>query len=102
MSPRPLAVGVAFDSARIDTIYPQAYDIALDFIVTQSGAYVARGSGLERVDAAGTDTYARELIDARRLAHEAARARDAGGFSSPVCYARDIAPGYFGEDPDAD
>jgi len=33
-SPRPMAVGVGFDGARIDTIYPLPHDIALDVIVT--------------------------------------------------------------------
>jgi len=33
-SPRPMTVGVGFDGARIDTIYPLPHDIPLDSIVT--------------------------------------------------------------------
>jgi 5,10-methenyltetrahydrofolate synthetase len=99
LSPRPLAIGVAFDCARMDTIYPQAYDIALDFIVTESGIFLNRAPGLERIVAADANRYALELAVARRLTHDAVAAPDAGGFSSPVCYARDIAPDYFGEEP---
>jgi 5-formyltetrahydrofolate cyclo-ligase len=98
LSPRPLAIGVAFDCARIETIHPQAYDIALDFIVTESGIYATRAGKLEALAPGGVDVMARELIAARRLAHAAAAAPDPGGFSSPVCYASELAPGYFGED----
>jgi 5-formyltetrahydrofolate cyclo-ligase len=98
LSPRPLAIGVAYDCARIETIHPQPYDIALDFIVTESGIYAARGGNLEALAAATVDAVARELVAARQLAHAAAAAADPGGFSSPVCYARELAPGYFGED----
>jgi 5,10-methenyltetrahydrofolate synthetase len=97
--PRPLAIGVAFDCARIDTIHPQPYDIALDFIVTESSIFLTRAAGLERIAAADANGYALELVSARRLTHDAATAPDAGDFSSPVCYAREIAPDYFGEEP---
>jgi hypothetical protein len=97
-----LAIGVAFDCARIETIHPQPYDVALDFIVTESGIYTTRGGKLEALAAAGVDAAARELMAARRLAHVAVSAPDPGGFSSPVCYARELAPGYFGEDAEPD
>jgi 5-formyltetrahydrofolate cyclo-ligase len=35
--PRPLAVGVGFELARVATIYPQAHDIAMDAVVTEAG-----------------------------------------------------------------
>ena len=101
LSPRPLAIGVAFECARIDTIYPQPYDIALDIMVTESGIFRTRATGLERIAAANANRIALELVAARRLAHDAARAPEAGRFGSPVCYARDIAPGYFGEEPES-
>jgi len=34
--PRPLAVGVGFDCARIETIYPLPHDIAMDVVVVAS------------------------------------------------------------------
>jgi 5-formyltetrahydrofolate cyclo-ligase len=36
LSPRPLAIGVGFEMARIDTIYPQAFDIPMDIVVTEA------------------------------------------------------------------
>jgi 5-formyltetrahydrofolate cyclo-ligase len=36
LSPRPLAVGVGFELSRIDTIYPQPFDMPMDIIVTEA------------------------------------------------------------------
>jgi 5-formyltetrahydrofolate cyclo-ligase len=41
LSPRPLAIGVAFECARIDTVHPQAHDIPMDWVVTERGAWPA-------------------------------------------------------------
>jgi 5-formyltetrahydrofolate cyclo-ligase len=100
MSPRPLAIGVAFECARMDSIHPQAYDIALDFIITESALLAVNAAGLKAVDASEANKHALELQSARRSAFAAAGAPDAGSFSSPVCYARELAPGYFGEEPE--
>lgn len=35
--PRPFAIGIGFQSARLHTIFPQPHDIALDLIVTEAG-----------------------------------------------------------------
>jgi 5-formyltetrahydrofolate cyclo-ligase len=37
MMPRPLAFGVGFDLARVASIFPQAHDIGLDAVITESG-----------------------------------------------------------------
>ena len=37
MAPRPLAIGVGFAAARLDTIHPQPFDIPMDIIVTETG-----------------------------------------------------------------
>ncbi|MFC5302115.1 5-formyltetrahydrofolate cyclo-ligase [Azospira restricta] len=37
LSPRPLAIGVGFDFQRVDSIRPQAHDLPLDAMVTESG-----------------------------------------------------------------
>jgi 5-formyltetrahydrofolate cyclo-ligase len=99
LSPRPLAIGVAFECARMESIYPQPYDIALDFIVTEAGIHAVMPQGLKPVEASEANRLAAELAAARRLAHAAAAAPQPGGLSSPVCYAREVAPDYFGEDP---
>ncbi|WP_413868669.1 5-formyltetrahydrofolate cyclo-ligase [Albidovulum sp.] len=35
--PRPFAIGIGLQSARLATIYPQPHDIALDLILTEAG-----------------------------------------------------------------
>jgi 5,10-methenyltetrahydrofolate synthetase len=36
LEPRPMAVGVGFEAARLDTIFPRAHDIAMDVVVTEA------------------------------------------------------------------
>jgi len=38
LEPRPIAVGVGFELARVDTIRPQHYDRPMDWLVTETGA----------------------------------------------------------------
>jgi 5-formyltetrahydrofolate cyclo-ligase len=37
LSPRPLAIGVGYAAQEVATIHPQAFDIAMDLIVTEAG-----------------------------------------------------------------
>ncbi len=37
LEPRPLAIGVGYELGRLDTIHPQAHDIAMDAIATEAG-----------------------------------------------------------------
>jgi 5-formyltetrahydrofolate cyclo-ligase len=73
LSPRPRVVGLGYELQYLPTIHPQPHDIPLDFIVTERGVHRRDAEGLRFVDA--------------------------GGLSSPVCYAGEVAPGYFGDDP---
>lgn len=43
VSPRPFAIGVGMQAARLHSIYPQPHDIAMDAIVTEAGVQVAPG-----------------------------------------------------------
>jgi 5-formyltetrahydrofolate cyclo-ligase len=79
---RPVAIGVAYEQARMQTIYPQPYDIPMDYVVTERGVYQRDGGKLAFLDAPRGEPAA-------------------GGYSSPACLAHDIAPGYFGEDKDS-
>ena len=36
LAPWPLAIGVGFELSAIETIYPQAFDIPMDLIVTEA------------------------------------------------------------------
>lgn len=65
--PRPLALGLARASNRMETIYPQHWDIPMDFIITEEGIHVAGGEPLRRLDdAAEAASIARELLESRR------------------------------------
>lgn len=37
LSPRPLAIGVGFELARVPTVWPQPHDVRLDLVVTEAG-----------------------------------------------------------------
>ncbi|HQY43131.1 MAG TPA: 5-formyltetrahydrofolate cyclo-ligase [Paracoccaceae bacterium] len=42
-SPRPLAIGIGLDAARIPTIFPQPHDIAMQAIITETGTHFEKG-----------------------------------------------------------
>jgi 5-formyltetrahydrofolate cyclo-ligase len=46
IEPRPMTVGVGFELARVPTIYPQWHDIALDYVVTETGVRRREAGGL--------------------------------------------------------
>lgn len=48
LSPRPLAIGVAFEIARLASIEPQEHDQPVDVIVTEAGVFAVDGSCRER------------------------------------------------------
>ncbi len=74
LAKRPRVIGVAYERAYLKTIRPQPHDIPVDFVVTERGVYRREPEGLKFLD-------------------------NPQGFSSPPCYAGEMAPGYFGEDP---
>ena len=57
--PRPLAIGVAFEILRVDTLHPQPHDVPMDFIVTEAGIYRSTINGLELISA---ETCAAESV----------------------------------------
>ena len=77
-SRKPAVIGVSYEMARMETIHPQSWDIPVDWLVTERGVYRRDGTKL--------------VFLGEPLAGEASR------LASPVCYANEIAPGYFGED----
>jgi 5-formyltetrahydrofolate cyclo-ligase len=46
---KPLAVGVGFELARMETIHPLPHDIPMDYIVTEAGLWERTPKGLETV-----------------------------------------------------
>lgn len=95
LAPRPLAIGVSYELLRLETIFPQPHDIAMDFVVTEAAVYAADSGSLTPLD----DAQCRERA-ARRLAMRGLPRRQGtqaqGGYSSPACYAHEF-PGSFGE-----
>lgn len=75
-----IPIGIGYEAARMKTIRPQAWDVPMDWIVTERGVY---------------------RRDPENLAFlgEAPPGRP-GALASPACYADEIAPGHFG-DPEA-
>ena len=96
--PRPLAIGVSFEFARLATIQPQPHDIAMDFVVTEAGIHAVVDARLARIGAGECAERARGLCEERGLPRR--RTEAAGSFSSPPCYAGEF-PGHFGETGDA-
>jgi 5-formyltetrahydrofolate cyclo-ligase len=39
LTPKPLAIGVGFELSRLETIYPQPFDVPMDLIVSEAGIY---------------------------------------------------------------
>lgn len=62
---KPLAIGVSYELARLETIHPQPWDIPMDYVVTERGVY--------RRDPGG-------------LAYLGEAEPGPAGLASPVCY----------------
>jgi 5,10-methenyltetrahydrofolate synthetase len=73
---RPVAIGIGYELAHVDTIHPQPHDIAMDWVVTERGIYRRDGGRLEFLGAP--------------------LAGEPSALSSPVCYACEVDPDYFG------
>ena len=78
MAHTPTVIGVGYECARIETIYPQPWDVPLDYLVTERGVYRRDEAQLAFLGA----PPAPGEVSTRAF---------------PVCYAAEIAPGYFGE-----
>ncbi|MFH1604665.1 MAG: 5-formyltetrahydrofolate cyclo-ligase [Pseudomonadota bacterium] len=76
---KPLVIGVAFELGAVETIRPQSWDIPMDYVVTERGVYRRDGDRLEFLGVPSTV--------------------ERSSLSSPVCYADELAPGHFGEEP---
>jgi 5,10-methenyltetrahydrofolate synthetase len=83
LSPAPITIGVAFELSRMASIRPQPYDIAMDFIITESGVQQRCNGQLVRLD----DAQAIGRAMATLRAHKAAPPPDS---ASPPCYAADF------------
>ena len=70
LAKRPVVIGVSYELARLDTIYPQPWDIPMDYVVTERGVY---------------------RRDAEALAYLGEPQRGEGSkMASPVCYLGEV------------
>jgi 5-formyltetrahydrofolate cyclo-ligase len=67
---KPIVIGIAYEMARMETIYPQAWDIPVDYVVTEAGVYRRDPGGLAYL---GTPQDG-----------------EPSTLASPVCYAEEI------------
>jgi 5,10-methenyltetrahydrofolate synthetase len=74
---KPAVIGVTYEMAKMETIHPQSWDIPVDWVTTERGVYRRDGNKL--------------VFLGEPPAGEPSK------LASPVCYADEIAPGYFGE-----
>lgn len=63
LKPRIVTIGVSHEHCRVPTIYPQAHDIALDFVVTEAGVCAAGGNLLALQDANTAQARMQLLLD---------------------------------------
>jgi 5,10-methenyltetrahydrofolate synthetase len=67
LAKKPVAVGVSYELARLETIHPQSWDIPMDYVVTERGVYRRDGDALAFLGFPEMGS--------------------ASGMASPVCYA---------------
>jgi 5-formyltetrahydrofolate cyclo-ligase len=79
LAPRPHVIGVGLEEARLATIHPQPWDIAVDYVVTERGLYRRERDGLAFIGMPPETSPS--------------------ALASPVCYAAELAPDYFGSAP---
>lgn len=77
LAKRPDVIGISLEQARLETIHPQSWDVAVDYVVTERGLYRRDSEGLAFL---GTPP-----------------AGAPSALASPVCYAGELSPRYFGE-----
>ena len=75
---RPIVIGIAYEIAHLDTIHPQPHDIPVDWVVTERGIYRRDGERLEFLGAPPPG--------------------EPSAYASPVCYAGELDPDYFGRE----
>ncbi|MGH7344446.1 MAG: 5-formyltetrahydrofolate cyclo-ligase [Candidatus Rokuibacteriota bacterium] len=78
LAKKPVVIGVGYELARMKTIRPQSWDVPMDWVVTERGAYRRDPEGL---------VFLGEPV-----------AGEPGAPASPVCYAAEVDPGRFGEE----
>lgn len=72
MARKPVCIATAFELSRIDSLDPQAHDIGMDFVVTESGIAQCLPGGLQPLSAAQCRSAVLDLLAARAQAQACA------------------------------
>lgn len=64
---RVIAIGVTYDDCCVPSIFPQAHDLPMDFVVTEGGIRAAGGIALSALGAADFGRSVQQLMMQRRL-----------------------------------
>lgn len=67
LATRPVCIGLGYEIARMDSIYPRPHDVPFDFVVTEAGIHARIEATLQPVDPAEADTRVRALQAERGL-----------------------------------
>ena len=70
MARKPVVIGIAYEMARMETIFPQSWDIPVDYVVTEAGVYRRDAEGLVFLGKPSSG--------------------EISALSSPVCYADEV------------
>lgn len=70
---RVVAIGVTWDACRVHSIFPQAHDIAMDLVVTETGMYAGGGAPLQLLDTVAAAGRVQELMRQRGLPRSGAK-----------------------------
>jgi len=69
MARKPVCIATAFDLSRIDSLDPQAHDVRMDFVVTETGIAQCLPDGMQARSAAQMRSAIQNLLAERALPH---------------------------------
>ena len=67
---KPVCIATAFDLSRIDNLQPQAHDVRMDFVVTETGMAQCLPDGMQALSAAQLGSAVHNLLAERALPHQ--------------------------------
>ena len=75
MARKPVCIATAFDLSRIASLEPQAHDVRMDFVVTQTGMAQCLPDGMQALSAAQLRSAVHNLLAERALPHRGVECR---------------------------
>jgi 5,10-methenyltetrahydrofolate synthetase len=72
---KPVCIATAFDLSRIDSLQPQAHDVRMDFVVTETGIAQCLPDGMQALSVAQLRSAVHHLLGQRRLLHQSSECR---------------------------